>query len=64
MRSSRRDFLARSAQLGVLLGAGVPLLQSCGSDSNASGGKVTKAIADGLEPEKPAHCASSTTTTT
>jgi spermidine/putrescine transport system substrate-binding protein len=51
MRSSRRDFLARSAQLGVLLGAGVPLLQSCGSDS-ASGGKVTKTIADGLEPEK------------
>ena len=50
MRSSRRDFLARSAQLGVLLGAGVPLLQACGSSS--SSGAVTKPIADGLSPEK------------
>ena len=51
MSSSRRDFLARSAQMGVLLGAGVPLLQACGGDSSSSGGKVTKGIADGLEPE-------------
>lgn len=51
MRSSRRDFLARSAQAGVLLGAGIPLLQACGGDSASSGGKVTKGIADGLEPE-------------
>jgi spermidine/putrescine transport system substrate-binding protein len=51
MRSSRRDFFARSAQLGVLLGAGVPLLQACGGSSSSSGGKVTKSIADGLEPE-------------
>jgi spermidine/putrescine transport system substrate-binding protein len=51
MRSSRRDFLARSAQFGVLLGAGVPLLNACGgSDDKRS--KVTKAIADGLQPEK------------
>jgi spermidine/putrescine transport system substrate-binding protein len=52
MRSSRREFLARSAQLGVLLGAGVPLLNACGGSSSSSGGPVTKTIADGLEPEK------------
>ena len=50
MRSSRRDFFARSAQLGLLLGAGVPLLQACGN-KNAAGGK-TDPIADGLSPEK------------
>ncbi len=52
MTSSRRDFLARSVQLGVLLGAGVPLLQACGSDGGTSGGKQTDPIADGLQPEK------------
>ncbi len=52
MRSSRREFLARSAQLGVLLGAGVPLLNACGGGDSSSGGQVTKTIADGLEPEK------------
>ena len=36
MTTSRRDFLARSVQLGVLLGAGVPLLQACGSSDTAS----------------------------
>ena len=50
MRSSRRDFLARSAQLGVLLGTGVPLLQACGKDDKHA--KVIKTIADGLQPEK------------
>lgn len=51
MSSSRRDFFARSVQLGVLLGAGVPLLQACGgSDDKRS--KVAKSIADGLPPEK------------
>jgi len=50
MRSSRRDFLARSAQLGVVLGAGVPLLQACGDSGKKS--VSTSAIADGLEPEK------------
>ena len=50
MRSSRRDFLARSAQLGVLLGAGVPLLQACGGSDKATSKK--SAIADGLQPEK------------
>ena len=50
MRQSRRDFLARSAQLGVLLGAGVPLLQACGDDEQRT--KATKGIADGLPPEK------------
>lgn len=52
MRTSRRQFLARSAQLGVLLGAGVPLLNACGGDSGSSKGKKTDPIADGLEPEK------------
>jgi spermidine/putrescine transport system substrate-binding protein len=50
MRPSRRDFLARSAQFGVLLGAGVPLLQACGSDEQRT--KATTGIADGLPPEK------------
>jgi spermidine/putrescine transport system substrate-binding protein len=51
MRSSRRDFLARSAQLGAMLGVAVPLLQACGGSSSSTGA-VTKSIADGLEPEK------------
>lgn len=50
MASSRRDFLARSVQMGVLLGAGVPLLQACGSDGGSSGPK-TDPIKDGLQPE-------------
>jgi len=51
MSQSRRDFLARSVQLGVLLGAGAPLLQACGgSDDERS--QVSATIADGLEPEK------------
>jgi spermidine/putrescine transport system substrate-binding protein len=52
MTHSRRQFLARSAQLGVLLGAGVPILGACGGDDGgSSSGKVTDPIADGLEPE-------------
>lgn len=50
MRSSRRDFLAQSARLGVVLGAGVPVLQACADTGKKS--VDTKAIADGLEPEK------------
>ena len=49
MRSSRRDFLARSAQFGAVLGAGVPLLQACAGNGTKSAS--TKPIADGLEPE-------------
>ena len=52
MRSSRRQFLARSAQLGVLLGAGIPLLQACGGDDGGSSGEAAEPIADGLTPEK------------
>jgi len=52
MTTSRRDFLARSVQLGALLGVGVPLLQACGGSDSSSGGKLTKTIADGLQPEK------------
>jgi len=36
----------------VLLGAGIPLLNACGSDDAASGSQRTEPIADGLEPEK------------
>ncbi|MFN6122274.1 MAG: PotD/PotF family extracellular solute-binding protein [Actinomycetes bacterium] len=52
MRTSRRQFLARSARLGVLLGAGVPILNACGGDSGSSGSKQTDPIADGLEPSR------------
>jgi spermidine/putrescine transport system substrate-binding protein len=51
MRTSRRQFLAQSAQLGVLLGAGIPLLGACGGNDSSSG-KKTDPIADGLQPEK------------
>ncbi len=36
--------------MGVMLGAGIPLLQACGGDDDDDGA-VTDAIADGLEPE-------------
>jgi len=36
----------------VLLGAGIPLLNACGSDDAASGSQRTEPIANGLEPEK------------
>ncbi len=50
MSQSRRDFLARSVQLGVLVGAGAPLLLACGgSDDKRS--QVSATIADGLQPE-------------
>ncbi|MCX6522187.1 MAG: spermidine/putrescine ABC transporter substrate-binding protein [Actinobacteria bacterium] len=52
MRTSRRQFLARTAQVGVLLGAGIPLLNACGGDSGGSGDQSTEPIADGLQPEK------------
>ncbi len=52
MTSSRRQFLASSARLGVLLGAGVPLLNACGGDGGSSRKKQTEPIADGLPPEK------------
>ncbi|MFM2077974.1 MAG: hypothetical protein RJA49_1864 [Actinomycetota bacterium] len=51
MTTSRRDFLARSVQLGVLLGAGVPLLQACGGSDTGSSGPKTDPIANGLKPE-------------
>lgn len=49
VRRTRRDFLSRSAQLGVLLGAGVPILQACGGNDKKSTSR--EPIADGLEPE-------------
>ncbi|HAP76486.1 MAG TPA: hypothetical protein DCR14_10420 [Acidimicrobiaceae bacterium] len=55
MIGSRREFLTRSARVGLALGAAVPLLQACGDDgdSEGSGGgsQVRDSIADGLEPE-------------
>ena len=51
MQGSRRQFITRSAQLGLLLGGGVPLLQACGDDDSSSGGEKAGPIADGLEPE-------------
>jgi len=52
MATDRRQFIHRSAQFGVLLGAGVPLLQACGSsDSGGDSKAVTDAIEDGLKPE-------------
>jgi spermidine/putrescine transport system substrate-binding protein len=36
----------------VLLGAGIPLLNACGSDSGSGGDQSTEPIADGLQPEK------------
>ena len=51
-RFTRRQVLGGSARLGLALAAGVPLLQACGdSGGGSSGGKQTKSIADGLEPE-------------
>lgn len=51
MRSSRRRFLADTGRLGLLLGAGLPLLNACGGGSGDR--KAVKAtIKDGLAPEK------------
>jgi spermidine/putrescine transport system substrate-binding protein len=48
MGITRRQFIGQSAGLGVLLGAGIPLLQACGGDDDDA---VSEPIADGLEPE-------------
>jgi spermidine/putrescine transport system substrate-binding protein len=45
----RRQFIGQGARLGMILGAGLPLLQACGSDGNS--GAATDPIKDGLEPE-------------
>ncbi len=50
MRTTRRQFIGQATSLGVMLGAGVPLLQACGGDDD-DGGAVTKAIGDGLTQE-------------
>jgi spermidine/putrescine transport system substrate-binding protein len=50
MGTTRREFIGQAAGFGVMLGAGVPLLQACGGDDD-EGGTVTDGIADGLEPE-------------
>ncbi len=50
MQRSRREFLGQSARFGLLLGAGVPLLQACGGGGKAS--SRSEPIAGGLNPEK------------
>lgn len=48
---SRRRFIGQSIGFGALLGAGIPILGSCGGgDGDAEG--AAEPIADGLEPEK------------
>jgi spermidine/putrescine transport system substrate-binding protein len=51
MDTDRRRFIQRSAQLGALLGVGVPLLEACGGGGSGDSSAVADAIADGLEPE-------------
>ena len=46
---SRRRFLGQSIGFGALLGAGLPILGSCGGEE---GGGASEPIDDGLEPEK------------
>jgi spermidine/putrescine transport system substrate-binding protein len=48
MVTTRRQFIGQSAGFGLLLGAGIPLLQACGGDDDS---EVTDSIEDGLEPE-------------
>jgi spermidine/putrescine transport system substrate-binding protein len=50
MRTTRRRFIGQSVGFGAVLGAGIPLLTSCGSDENGDG-PVSEGIDDGLEPE-------------
>jgi len=50
VQRSRRDFLSQSARFGLLLGAGVPLLQACGGDEKQS--SRSEPIRGGLQPEK------------
>jgi spermidine/putrescine transport system substrate-binding protein len=48
---SRRRFLGQSIGFGAALGAGIPILSSCGGDDDSSDGPVAEGIGDGLEPE-------------
>lgn len=50
MGTTRRQFIGQTAGFGVMLGAGIPLLQACGGDDDDDGA-VSEAIADGLDPE-------------
>jgi spermidine/putrescine transport system substrate-binding protein len=50
MRTTRRVFIGQAAGFGVMLGAGIPLLQACGGDDDDDGA-VSDAIGDGLDPE-------------
>jgi spermidine/putrescine transport system substrate-binding protein len=49
MGTTRRQFIGQTAGFGVMLGAGIPLLQACGGDDDD--GAVSEAIDDGLDPE-------------
>ncbi len=48
MVTTRRQFIGQTAGFGVLLGAGLPLLQACGGDDDSTS---SEPIADGLDPE-------------
>ncbi len=50
MGTTRRQFIGQTAGFGVMLGAGLPLLQACGGDDDDDGA-VSDAIKDGLDPE-------------
>lgn len=51
MGTSRRRFLGQSIGFGAMLGAGIPILSSCGGGDESGDGPVTEGIPDGLEPE-------------
>ncbi len=48
MVTTRRQFIGQTAGFGVLLGAGLPLLQACGGDDDDAS---SDPIGDGLDPE-------------
>jgi spermidine/putrescine transport system substrate-binding protein len=50
MGTTRRQFIGQTASLGVLLGAGIPILQACGGDDDDDE-SASESIADGLDPE-------------
>ncbi|MDH3296242.1 MAG: extracellular solute-binding protein, partial [Acidimicrobiia bacterium] len=50
--TTRREFIGRSARVGLLLGfGGVPILGACGDGGDGDGASVLEPIADGLDPE-------------
>ncbi len=50
MRVTRRRFIGQSIGAGVMIGAGLPILQGCGDKTGSK--KAAEPIADNLEPEE------------